>query len=442
RQLLGQLLGLTDAQLRSLGAGKTVAVIDTGVDRTHPALASHLWTDDRVNKDIPGDYIDKDNDGLLDDAYGWDFYGNDNDPSESAGDPATTVAGRGTFIAGLIALMAPESRIMPIKVLSPTGVSDIFTVAICIKYATDHGADVINLSCGTTRNSSVLHDAVTYARQHNVLLFAAVGNGGTDQIPEYAASWSQDVQGVASIQANSVLSGFSNYGPSVSVDAYGQDLISTYPGGGYALWSGTSFATPLAAAEAALILAAYPDPASTRPDIESTAVNIDSLNPGKQNELGSGRIAPLPVLQAVSINPAMCPTIDLYARVDMVGSAVPPSALGQAAVCISGSTQQLRISANSLSPTSVYSVVVDGNNLTGNGAASTVFGGFSIIFSSAPSSGSLPLPPAQYPVSSIRHVEVHDVLGATILAGDFTAVSGSAPPQEMIYKELRLLTLA
>src|SRR5262249_11823152 len=73
RQLLGQLLGLTDAQLRSLGAGKTVAVIDTGVDRTHPALASHLWTDDRVNKDIPGDYIDNDNDGLLDDAYGWDF---------------------------------------------------------------------------------------------------------------------------------------------------------------------------------------------------------------------------------------------------------------------------------------------------------------------------------------------------------------------------------
>jgi subtilisin family serine protease len=441
RQLLGQLLGLNDAQLRSTGAGTVVAVIDTGVDRTHPALASHLWIDDRVNRDIPNDGIDNDNDGLVDDAYGWDFYNNDNDPTETAGDPATTVAGHGTFIAGLIALMAPECRIMPVRVLSPTGVSDIFTVAECIKYATDHGADVINLSCGTPRNSTVLQGSVTYARQHGVVLFAAVGNASTDLVPQYPANLTQDVQGVASIDTSSVLSSFSNYGSSVSVDAFGHFLVSTYPGGGYALWSGTSFATALASAEAALILSAYPDSGVTRTDIESTAVNIDALNPGKQGELGKGRIAPLPALQSVSTNPLANPTIDLYARLDLTNTGIQPASLGRAEIYISGSVQQFRISGYSLSPAALYSVVVDGNNLTGNGAASTVFGGFGLVYSNAPNSKSLALPPAQYPVSGIRHVEIRDDQNLAILSGDFTAVSGPTPPQELIYKELRLASI-
>src|SRR5262249_8823972 len=261
-----------------------------------------------------------DHDGLVDDAYGWDFYGNDNDPTEIAADPATTVAGHGTFIAGLIALMAPDCRIMPVRVLSPVGVSDVFSVARCIKYATDHGADIINLSCGTPRDSGVMRDAVTYARQHSVVLFAAVGNGSTDQIPIYPANLTQDVQGVASIETTGVLSTFSNYGSSVSLDAYGHNLISTYPGGGYALWSGTSFATALASAEAALILAAYPDSGATRLNTETTAVNIDYLNPGRQGELGRGCIAPLPALQSVSTNPTINPTVDVYARIDLANA--------------------------------------------------------------------------------------------------------------------------
>src|SRR5262249_13659200 len=334
RELLGQLLGLDDAQLRSRGAGKVVAVIDTGIDRTHPALASHLWVDDRVYSDVPGDGIDNDYDGLVDDSYGWDFYGNDNDPTEVAADPATTVAGHGTFIAGLIALMAPDCRIMPIKVLSPLGVTDIFSVARCIKYATDHGADVINLSCGTPRDSGVMRDAVAYARQHGVVLFAAVGNSSTDQIPIYPANLTQDVQGIASIETTGVLSTFSNYGNSVSVDAFGHNLVSTYPGGGYALWSGTSFATALASAEAVLVLAAYPDSGSTRAIIETTAVIIDYLNPERPGELGRGSIAPLAALQSVSTNPTINPTIDLYARIDLANAGVQPAARGTAEISI------------------------------------------------------------------------------------------------------------
>jgi len=441
RQQLGQFLGLDDAQLRSRGAGKVVAVIDTGVDRTHPALTSHLWVDDRFNNDIPGDNLDNDYDGFVDDAYGWDFYGNDNNPTEVAADPATTIAGHGTFIAGLIALMAPDSRIMPIRVLSPAGVGDVFIVARGIKYAVDHGADVINLSCGTPRDSSVLRDAVSYARQHGVVLFAAVGNGNTDQVPQYPANITQDVQGVASIEITGVLSAFSNYGSSVSVDAYGHNLISTYPGGGYALWSGTSFATALASSEAALVLAAYPDSGPTRMNIESAAINIDSLNPGKEGELGHGRLAPLPALQSVSTNPAVNPTIDLYARLDLSNAGFQPSALGKAEIYISGGTQQLRVSGYSLRPTSAYSIVIDGNQVTGgNGANSTVFGGFCAIFSTNPGPGMLPLPPAQYPVNTIQHVEIHDDRDVAILSGDFVPVAGATQQQELIYKELRLFT--
>jgi hypothetical protein len=270
------------------------------------------------------------------------------------------------------------------------------------------------------------------------LLFAAVGNASTDQVPQYPANVTQDVQGVAAIETNDVLTSFSNYGSSVSVDAYGHNLISTYPGGGYALWSGTSFATALATSEAVLILSAHSDPVVARPNIENTAVNIDSSNPGKQGELGKGRIAPLPALQSVSTNPTGNPTVDVYARIELTNSGVQPAALGRAEISISGSVQQLRVSGYSLSPMTVYSVVVDGSNITGNGSASTVFGGFGVVFSNASIPGSLPLPPAQNPVSGIRHVEIHDSQNTLILSGDFTAVSGSTPPQELIYKELRL----
>ncbi|HEU4386634.1 MAG TPA: S8 family serine peptidase, partial [Blastocatellia bacterium] len=156
RQALEGQLNLAATHFRSKGAGTTVAVIDTGIDRTHPVLANHLWIDDRDHGDLPGNQIDDDMDGLVDDAYGWDLVSGDNDPNEGPDSPATTVAGHGTFIAGLITMVAPDCRIMPVRAFSPQGESDEFTVAEAIKWATDHGADVINMSFGTPDYSAIL----------------------------------------------------------------------------------------------------------------------------------------------------------------------------------------------------------------------------------------------------------------------------------------------
>ncbi|MEN3333469.1 MAG: thermitase [Blastocatellia bacterium] len=254
QQPAGDLVAL---QARSTGAGVIVAVIDTGIDRNHPDISNHIWTDPG---ETPGDNIDNDNDGLIDDVFGWDFYDNRADTMEQPDNPNKTVAGHGTFIAGLITLIAPDVKIMPVRAFSPEGVSDAFRIAQAIKYAVDHGAKIINLSFGTPEESPVMLDAVTYAQQRGVLMIAAVGNEnkGNDAAPQFPANWSTAVMGVAALDASDRKADFSNFGTNVSVSALGVNLVSAYPETNntpdYALWSGTSFAAPLAAAEAALLL--------------------------------------------------------------------------------------------------------------------------------------------------------------------------------------------
>lgn len=413
-------------QLRARGAGVIVALIDTGIDRTHPDIKDHLWTDPG---EIPEDNIDNDGDGLVDDVHGWNFLDATKDTQEQRGDALTTVAGHGTFIAGLIALIAPDAKIMPIRAFSPDGISDAFTIARGIKYAVDHGARVINFSFGSTEDSAVMHDAVTYAQQRGVLMVAAVGNENkaSGVAPQFPANWNLEVMGVAAIDADNRKAGFSNYGNNVSVSAPGVDLISLYPeldnAPDYAMWSGTSFAAPLASAEAALILEAD-SRRNARDAIEGTAIGIDHSNPGLTGKLGAGRIDPLRALQSLD------PVTGNHNEIVLLPTGVEPTALGKAEVSVTSAEQKFEIEVEQLQPRATYKIVIDGNAIidgASSGDANRVkatasnFGAIKIEFSTSASSNDLPLPDALNPVTAIKLVEIRDTQNRVVLANTFGA---------------------
>lgn len=422
QQLVGDILAI---QLRSKGAGVIVAVVDTGIDRNHPDIKDHIWSDPN---EVPGDNIDNDNDGLVDDVFGWNFFDNNPDTMEQRGSFQTSIAGHGTFIAGLIALIAPQAKIMPIRAFSSDGVSDAFSVAQAIKYAVDHGARVVNLSFGSTEESQVMHDAVTYARQRGVLLVAAVGNEnkGNDQAPQFPANWSQEVMSIAALDGNGKAT-FSNFGTDVSVSAPGVNLVSLFPEinntPDYAMWSGTSFAAPLAAAEAALIFEDNPRHSDVRGIIETTATNVDDANPGFAGKLGKGRIDPLEALKSLTS------MMRNNAEIMLSSSGVEPAAKGAASVSIAGMDEEFEIAAEELRPRTAYKIVVDGNvildgtlNYPANAKAVTSnFGNLQIRFATTPDSDRLPLPRMLHPVNRISRVEVRDAQDQIVLANNFGA---------------------
>jgi hypothetical protein len=429
---LFELLNLEAALLRSRGRGVIVAVVDTGIDRSHPLIGSNLWADSR---DIDGNGIDDDNDGLVDDSHGWDFVDNDNDPSEVSDDPQTTVAGHGTFIAGLIKLLAPDCTILPIRAFGPDGTGDVFTVSEAIKYAADHGARVINLSFGTDEESPILQEAIKYALERGVVLAAAVGNNNSeDKI--FPAS-SNGVMGVAAIDLAGHKAPFSNFGSAVSVAAPGVSLISSYPGGEYATWSGTSFAAPFSAAEAALVLAVAPSGTDPKRLIETTAVSIDELNPEFAGKLGKGRINPLGALRLITTPGPMSPPSNLHAEVALLPTSIEAAASGRAEITIQDNKQEFQVLASGLIARATYSLVVDGLQIK-SGLTASAFGGLKIEFSTEPDSSSFALPPELNPVSNIKHVELRNAEGRVVLRGDFAAAGGTNPTGQLTEKEIFL----
>ncbi len=231
-------MDLDAAHRLSRGAGQLIAVLDTGVDAAQPVLAGHV--------DRGWDYVD-------DDANPADV----TDGSDSNGDGvADSAAGHGTFVSGLVRLVAPDARILSQRVLDSDGNGSVFTVAQAIGDSVSSGATVINLSFGTvgTFKSKLLDDAIKRAQSAGVVVVVAAGNQGSDK-PHYPAS-RPDVLSVAALGAqDTVLASYSNCGGWVQVAAPGSDLVGPVPGGGYATWSGTSMASPLAAGQAALLFA-------------------------------------------------------------------------------------------------------------------------------------------------------------------------------------------
>lgn len=266
-------IGLADALQLSRGAGATVAIIDTGVQLDHPAIAGSLRKDsyDFIDRDsVPADMvdgIDQDGDGLADEAFG-----------------------HGTHVAGIVHLVAPQAQILPLRALTAEGDGDVFHIAQAIDYAVSHGAAVINLSLGTDMRSDLLREVVRDATRGGAVVVAAAGNDSTNA-QQYPAA-NSCVIAVTAVGATGERSAFANYGSWVTVSAPGESIFSAFPPDGYARWSGTSMATPFVAGQAALIRSLRQDlnVRDVADLIGGTAHDADSLNPAFADMLGDGTI--------------------------------------------------------------------------------------------------------------------------------------------------------
>ncbi len=231
--------------------GVIVAVIDTGVKVDHPDLAANIWVN---SGEIPGNGLDDDNDGYIDDVNGYDFAYNDGSPNDNHG--------HGTACSGLVAGIqdntigvsgvAPSCKVMALKAAQDDGYFfDSANVPAYI-YAADHGARVLSMSFFSDRVSQSERDAMEYCWDHGVLPVAASANSSTIY-PYYPAAY-EHVLSVAAVDGNLNKAGFSDYGSWVDVSAPGVGLYSTSIGGnGYTSgFAGTSGACPHVAGVAAL----------------------------------------------------------------------------------------------------------------------------------------------------------------------------------------------
>lgn len=244
------------------GAGVIIAVLDTGVDLTHPALKNRLLT-------------------------GWDMVSDDNLPNDE-GDGLGW--GHGTHVAGILAKVAPESQLLPVRVLDTNGRGNTFTLAYAIEWAVKQGADVINLSLGAESDSRVLRDTIQQALNQGVIVVAAAGNLNTNE-PQFPASY-PDVIAVTAVDNTNRKADFANYGLHwVDLAAPGVGITSTIvgpQGSGYASWSGTSMAAPFVSGAVALLRQTQPNAsvAQIAAQFYSHSDSLDQVNPLYQGQLG------------------------------------------------------------------------------------------------------------------------------------------------------------
>jgi subtilisin family serine protease len=249
----------------STGAGVIVAVLDTGATFDHPDLAGkYLPGYNAIKPSLP--------------------------PNDIADGAKNYAVGHGTMVAGIIARLAPDARILPVRVLNGDGKGTMLNVAKGILFAVGQGAKVLSMSFGSARRSSALNDALDMAESAGVVMVASVGNDNAER--EQYPAVGKGALAVASVEATNVKSSYSNYGSFVRVVAPGSGIRSAYYTGGYASWSGTSFAVPFVSAEAVLILGANPALTEDRVKelIRDTARSVDEVNPLYEGRLGKGLI--------------------------------------------------------------------------------------------------------------------------------------------------------
>ncbi|MEY3144053.1 MAG: hypothetical protein RLY21_2546 [Planctomycetota bacterium] len=312
-QYAAPLLGVGAAHGLSRGAGVVIAVLDTGIDGVHPALSgavspqgvsfvpgSSEWSD-------VGDGIDSDGDGLVDEQVG-----------------------HGTFVAGLIRLVAPDAMLLPVRVLDSDGIANNFQIARALAWSIDRGAHIVNMSLGEDYESITIMDVVAEANAKGVVVVGAAGNRATDDPKEYPAS-DPNAIGVTALDWSDARASFANFGNQLDLAAPGdsiimgpgadltKSIIGPVPGGGYGIWEGTSFATAFVSGTAALVRAQHPEwPSKTVPraaivdtvltTLASTGVNTDAQNPGFAGQLGDARIS---AAGAVAAGPLAPPRGDI-----------------------------------------------------------------------------------------------------------------------------------
>jgi len=289
-QSVNRRLHLDAAHATSRGYGAMVAVLDTGIDLDHPGFRGRIFKGyDFVDRDADPseaqDGLDQDGDGQVDEALG-----------------------HGTHVAGLVSLVAPGARIMPLRVLNNDGVGNAYNVASAIEYAVNNGATVINMSLTFSTTSAAVDRAITYAQLHDVLIVAAAGNSGSYGPLEYPAS-DPRVVSVASVNAAGERSTFSAWSNTVTLSAPGENLLSTFWNGGYAVWSGTSMSAPIVSGTVALLQ-------SSRIGLSASEVRtrlILRAHPlsGTSYGMGAGIVDP-----AAAVGVTVLQTVPEYSRID------------------------------------------------------------------------------------------------------------------------------
>jgi thermitase len=275
-----------------------VAVLDSGVDYSHPDLANNIWTRPQIIKAYQDD--DLTSDGPIDDVHGFNFVDDNDDPMDDNG--------HGTHCAGIIGAEGDNElgiagvnwnvKIMPLRFMDADGTGTTKDAIEAINYVIDRkragvNVRIISASWGSTAKSRALEDVIRRAFDEGILFMAAAGNSSSnnDQTPHYPSSYNLgNVVSVAALDRNDQLASFSNYGvKSVHVAAPGQEILSTWLEHGFAEKKGTSMATPFVSGVAALILAQNPQMSVS--DLRARLLkSVDALPALKGKVSSGGRI--------------------------------------------------------------------------------------------------------------------------------------------------------
>lgn len=258
-------LGNAQAGFNVDGSGVVVAVIDTGVDPSHPVLQPVLltgydFTRNRSGADEKADLnqstvavVDGQQPAIVNQST---VAVVDQSTVAVVDQPQYAAFGHGTMVSGVVHLVAPTAKILPLKAFQADGSGYLSDVLQAIYHAVQHDAKVINMSFSIAAYSRELHQATTHASKKGLICVASAGNNG-QQVLVYPAAFQGNVMGVASTTNSDQLSSFSNYGQSlVWVGAPGEGIVTTYPWGTWAAAWGTSFSAPFVSGGAALVVSA------------------------------------------------------------------------------------------------------------------------------------------------------------------------------------------